>query len=147
MATSAKLAEGLFTISGGHREMWGFVVQKHIEKREHVVNFLLHRKMNVWVLIVDKIKEKDGVMLRVKKAKCVVHITPVKQYFRFLILFQPHLLMVPHEQIGKRSMTPSFSLILSTISTQTFILRWRRKLTTCSLFSMCFWTTKPHISL
>ena len=70
--------EGLFTISGGHREMWGFVVQKHIVKREHVVNFLLHRKMNVWVLIVDKIKEKDGVMLQVKKAKCVVHITPVK---------------------------------------------------------------------
>ena len=51
--------EGLFTISGGHREMWGFVVQKHIKKREHVVNFLLHRKMNVWVLIVDKIKEKS----------------------------------------------------------------------------------------
>ena len=40
-------------------------------------------------------------MLRAKKARCVVHMTPMKQYFGILMLFQPHLLMAPHEQIGK----------------------------------------------
>ena len=39
--------EGLFTISGDRREMWGFIVQMHIEKKEHMVNFLLRGKMNV----------------------------------------------------------------------------------------------------
>ncbi len=53
--------EGLFAISGNDREVWGFVVLQHIEKRWNMIFSLLHSEINIWVLIVDEIKENVGV--------------------------------------------------------------------------------------
>ena len=57
---------------------------------------IIHGEMNFGVLVVNEIKEMVGILVRVKKAECAIHITTVNNTPESL-----YLLMVPHEKIGK----------------------------------------------
>ena len=43
--------EGLFPISGGNGKGWSLVVYEDIKKRQDVVNFLLHSKVNIFCVL------------------------------------------------------------------------------------------------
>ena len=58
--------------------------------------FIIHGEMNFGALVVNEIKEKVGILLRVKKAECAIHITTVNNTSVSL-----YLLMVSREKIGK----------------------------------------------
>lgn len=64
--------------------MFGVIVQWHIGKKEDLV---FHSVMYICALTVNETQGKVGVLLRTKKAKNVVLITTVKQYFAMLVLF------------------------------------------------------------
>lgn len=50
-------------------------------------DLVLHSVMHIFALTFNEIQEKVGVLLRAKKAKNVVLITTLKQYFHMLVLF------------------------------------------------------------